>query len=42
MGRLYKDTNNFIVLLKLEDVYVDLIKDFETRIDTSNSKVELI
>ena len=32
----YMDTDIFIVYLKTEDIYVDIEKDDETRLDTSN------
>ena len=30
------DTDSFMVYIKTEDIYVDIVKDVETRSDTSN------
>ena len=30
------DTDSFIVLIKTEDIYVDIPKDVKSRFDTSN------
>ena len=34
------DTDSFIVYIKMENIYVDIAKDVETRFDTSNYKLE--
>ena len=36
----YIDTDSFIVYIKTEDIYVDIAKDVETRLDTSNYEVD--
>ena len=36
----YMDTDNFIVYIKTEDIYSDIAKDVETRLDTSNYKLD--
>ena len=37
--RCYKDTNSFVVHIKIEDIYKD-IADVETRLDTSNFELD--
>ena len=37
--RCYKDTNSFVVHIKIEDIYKD-IADVETRFDTSNFELD--
>ena len=32
----FMDTDSFMVYIKTEDIYVDIVKDVETRSDTSN------
>ena len=32
----YMDTDNCVVYIKTEDIYVDIAKDVETKFDTSN------
>ena len=32
----YMDTDNFIVCIKTDDIYKDIVKDVETRFDASN------
>ena len=32
----YMDTGNFIVYIKIENIYTDMTKDVEARFDTSN------
>ena len=32
----YMDTGSFIVYIKTEDIYIYIVKDVETRFDTSN------
>ena len=32
----YMDTNSFLVYIKADDIYKDIIEDAETRFDTSN------
>ena len=34
------DRDSFIVYIKMENIYVDIAKDVETRFDTSNYKLE--
>ena len=34
----YKDTNNFIVYIKTDDIYRDIAENVETRFDTSLPK----
>ena len=34
------DTNSFIVYIKTEDIYKDIVEDVETRFDTSNDELE--
>ena len=34
------DTGSFIVYIKTEDIFIDIAKDFETRFDTSNYKLD--
>ena len=34
------DTENFIVFRKIEDICSDIVKDVETRFDTSNYELE--
>ena len=34
------DTDNFIVYIKIDDIYKDIAQDFETRFDTSNYELE--
>ena len=36
----YMDTDNFIVYIKMENIYSDIAKDVETRLDTSNYKLD--
>ena len=36
----YMDTDNFIVYIKMENIYSDIAKDVETRLDTSNDKLD--
>ena len=36
-GKLcYMDTDSFIVYIKMDDSYEDIVEDIETRFDTSN------
>ena len=35
----YIDVDSFIVQIKLEDIYVDISKDVETRFETSNPEL---
>ena len=35
----YIDTDSFIVHIKTEDIYKDILEDIETRFDTSNHNV---
>ena len=34
------DTNSFIVSIKTEDIYSDIVKDIERRFDTSNNELD--
>ena len=34
------DTDSFIVYIKTDDIYQDIAEDVETRIDTSNYKLD--
>ena len=34
------DTDNFIVLVKTDDIYKDIAEDVETRFDTSNFEID--
>ena len=34
------DTDSFIVYIKTDDIYKDIIEDVETRLDTSNYELE--
>ena len=34
------DTDNFIVLVKTDDIYKDIAEDVETRSDTSNFEID--
>ena len=36
----YMDRDSFIVYIKMENIYIDIAKDVETRFDTSNYKLE--
>ena len=36
----YVDTDNFIVYIKTEGIYVNIVKDVETRFDTSNYELD--
>ena len=36
----YMDTDNSIVYMKTEDIYIDIAKDFQTRFDTSNYELK--
>ena len=36
----YMDTDSFIVHIKTEDIYTDIVKDVETRFDTSNYELD--
>ena len=36
----YMNTDSFIVLIKTDDIYKDITKNFETRFDTSNYELE--
>ena len=36
----YMDTNSFIVSIKREDIYSDIVKDIERRFDTSNNELD--
>ena len=36
----YMDTGSVKVYIKIEDIYVDIVKDVETRFDTSNYELE--
>ena len=36
----YMDTNSFIVYIKTEDIYKDIVEDVETRFDTSNYELD--
>ena len=38
--RCYIDTDRFIVHAKTEDIYKDIAKDVETRLDTSNFELD--
>ena len=34
------DTDSFTVYIRTDDIYKDIIKDVETRFDTSNNELE--
>ena len=34
------DTDTFIVYIKTEDIYIEIAKDIETRLNSSNYKLE--
>ena len=34
------DTDSFIVYIKTDDIYKDIAKDVETRVDTSNYELD--
>ena len=34
------NTDSFIVLIKIDDIYKDITENFETRFDTSNYELE--
>ena len=34
------DTDSFMVYIKTEDIYADIVKDVETRFDTSNHELD--
>ena len=34
------DTDSFTIYMKIEDTYVDIVKDFKTRFDTSNYELD--
>ena len=36
----YMDTNRFIVYIKTDDIYKDIVEDVETRFDTSNFELD--
>ena len=36
----YMDTDSFIVHIKIEDIYLDIVKDVETRFDNSNYEID--
>ena len=36
----YVDTDSFIVYIKTEGIYVNIVKDVETRFDTSNYELD--
>ena len=36
----YMITYSFIVYTKTEEIYIDIVKDFKTKFDTSNCKLE--
>ena len=36
----YMDTDSFIVYIKTVDIYSDIIKDVETKFDTSNYELD--
>ena len=36
----YIHTDNFIVYIKIKDIYVDIAKDVEIRFDTSNNELD--
>ena len=36
----YMETDSFIVYIKTEDIYADIVKDVETRFDTSNYELD--
>ena len=36
----YMDTDSFIVYIKIDDIYKDIVVDVETRFDTSNYGLE--
>ena len=36
----YIDTDGFIVYIKTDDTYKDIVEDFETRFDTSNYELD--
>ena len=35
------DTDSYIVYIKTEDIYADIVKDVETRTDTSNCELDI-
>ena len=37
---LYMDTDSFVVHVKADDIYKDIVEDVETRSDTSNFEVD--
>ena len=36
----YMDTESFIVYIKADDIYKDIVEDVETRFDTSNYELD--
>ena len=34
------DTGSFIVHVKIDNIYKDIVEDFETRFDTSNFEID--
>ena len=34
------DTDSFIIYMKIEDTYIDIVTDFKTRFDTSNYELD--
>ena len=36
----YMDTDSFMAYIKTEDIYVDIVKDVETRFDISNYELD--
>ena len=36
----YMDTGSFIVHVKIDDIYKDIVEDVETRFDTSNFEID--
>ena len=36
----YMDTDSFIIHVKTDDIYKNIVKDFETWLDTSNSDID--
>ena len=36
----YKDTDSFVVYIKAKDIYIDIGKDIEKRLDISNYELE--
>ena len=36
----YMDTDSFIVNVKIDDIYIDIVEEVETRFDTSNFRID--